>query len=58
MGLADGKSYRTLTRHHEGILYAFYRSLDPEQRRVRFGGAVSDDAIPSVIATRSIGDRR
>lgn len=45
MGLADGKSYRTLTRHHEGILYAFYRSLDPEQRRVRFGGAVSDDAI-------------
>lgn len=45
MGLAGGKSYRTLTRHHEGVLYAFYRSLDAEQRRVRFGGAVSDEAI-------------
>jgi hypothetical protein len=45
MGLADGKSYRTLTRHHEGVLYAFYRSLDPKGRQVRFGAAVSDDAI-------------
>ena len=44
-GLADGKSYRTLTRHHEGILYAFYRSLNPEERRVRFGAAVSNEAI-------------
>lgn len=45
VGLADGKSYRTLTRHHEGILYAFYRSLNPEERRIRFGAAVSDEAI-------------
>ena len=47
IGLADGKSYRTLTRHHEGILYAFYRSLNPEERRIRFGAAVSDEAIAS-----------
>lgn len=44
-GFSDGKSFRNLTRHHEGILYAFYRGLDTEQRRMRFGGAVSDDAI-------------
>ena len=45
MGFADGKSYRTLTRHHADLLHAFYRSLNPEERRARFGGAVSDDAI-------------
>jgi hypothetical protein len=45
MGLVDGKSYRTLTRHHEGVLYAFYRSLNGERRRMRFGGAVSDESI-------------
>src|SRR5262245_63202379 len=45
MGLADGKGYRSLTRHHEGTLHAFYRSLNQEERRIRFGGAVSDDAI-------------
>lgn len=44
-GLPDGKSYRALTRHQEGTLYAFYCSLDPEGRRARFGGAVSDEAI-------------
>jgi hypothetical protein len=44
-GLPDGKSYRTLTRPHEGTLYAFYCSLNPEERRARFGGAVSDEAI-------------
>lgn len=44
-GLADGKCYRTLVRHHDGMLHAFYRSLNQEERRVRFGGAVSDDAI-------------
>jgi len=45
MDLADGKSYKTLTRHHEDILQAFYRSLNAEQRRMRFGAAVSDDSI-------------
>lgn len=43
--LADGRSYRALTRHHEGVLQAFYRSLDAEQRRMRFGCAVSDESI-------------
>jgi hypothetical protein len=44
-GLPVGKCYRTIGRHHEGLLYKFYRSLNHEERRIRFGGAVSDDAI-------------
>ncbi len=42
-GLPVGKCYRTIGRHHEGLLYEFYRSLNLEERRVRFGGVVSDD---------------
>lgn len=45
LGLADGRSYRMLTRHHQSTLHGFYRSLNQEERRIRFGGAVSDDAI-------------
>src|SRR5439155_4155360 len=32
---------------HTGVLHAFYRSLNPEERRMRFGGAVSDESIAS-----------
>src|SRR5438876_11641771 len=45
IGLADGQSYKTLTRYHEGALHAFYRSLNPEERRIRFSAAVSDESI-------------
>jgi len=44
-GLASGKSYKTLTRYDTGVLDAFYRSLNQEERRIRFGAAVSDDSI-------------
>lgn len=44
-GLADGRSYKALTRYDVGMLQAFYRSLDQEQRRIRFGAAVSDESI-------------
>lgn len=44
-GLADGRSYKTLTRYDADVLDAFYRSLGIEERRVRFGAAVSDESI-------------
>src|SRR5215212_3298431 len=44
-GLTNGRAYRTLPRYDQRTLYEFYCSLNQEDRRVRFGGAVSDDAI-------------
>lgn len=43
--LADDRSYQALTRYDEAALHAFYRSLDPEERRIRFGAAVGDESI-------------
>lgn len=47
IGLADGKAYRTLTSYNVGQLQAFYCSLNQEERRIRFGAAVSDESIAS-----------
>lgn len=47
VSLANGMFFRALTRYDVSLLQRFYCSLNQEERRVRFGGAVSDEAIAS-----------
>ncbi len=43
--LEPGRSFQLITRHDAGSLHAFYRSLSFDERRARFGAAVSDESI-------------
>jgi hypothetical protein len=49
-GLPGGRSFRLLTRHDAETLLVFYRLLSGDERRLRFGGAVSNDSIAKYCA--------